>query len=410
MKSIRVIDLTQHLSGPYCTWTLATVGADIIKVEALGKGDGSRETPPFLNERSIYFDSLNRGKRSVAIDLKSEQGRAILHDLLRTADVMVENFRPGVRDRLGCSDKELADINPRLILCSISGFGQAGELAKHPAYDIVAQAMSGMMSINGARGAEGVRVGFSIGDIAAGLFAAIGILGRLYERDVQGAHRAVPLDISMVGCQVALLENAYARYLNAGQVPEPLGSRHPSMAPFETFSAADGALVIALGTNADWPRFCAAIGALEIEHDPRFHDTTARLAHRDELEETINKKLATQGVEHWLTALRNVNIACAPVWTVPEFASSDYAKEFDTFTPVVGDPSARYIRHPLTTAEPTPAAPRLGQHTREVLLELGYSNSLIEELERGKYIEMQEPEIRLGSGAAVARDTKRIQE
>ena len=257
---IRVVDLTQHLSGPYCTWTLANLGADVIKVEAADGGDGSRQTPPFVEGRSLYFDSLNRGKRSIAVDLKTEAGQRILHELVARADVLVENFRPGVRNRLGRSDAELLAVNPSLIVCSISGFGQSGRNAARPSYDIVAQAMSGMMSINGEENRPAVRVGFSIGDIAAGLFAAIGILGRLYDRDVEDK-RGATLDISMVACQVALLENAYARHLNAGDIPRPMGSRHPSMAPFEVFQAADGPLVIALGTNADWPRLCAAIEA-----------------------------------------------------------------------------------------------------------------------------------------------------
>lgn len=388
MKPFRVIDLTQHLSGPFCTWTLATLGADVIKVEAVGKGDGSRETPPFVDERSLYFDSLNRGKRSISLDLKSVQGKKVLADLLKDADVLVENFRPGVRDRLGCSDEALAAINPRLVVCSISGFGQTTALAKYPAYDIVAQAMSGMMSINGSMGEQGVRVGFSIGDIAAGLFAAIGILGRLYERDAQGLHNNVPLDISMVACQVALLENAYARYLNAGEVPVPMGSRHPSMAPFETYTAADGALVIGLGTNADWPRFCDAIGAAEIKHDPRFHDTSVRLANRDALDEAINRKLTSHDVDHWLKILRGVNIACAPVLSVPDFTNSEFARESGAFTGVTSNPSIRFSRHPLSDLAPTQPAPELGEHTRDILLDLGYSSDQIDELVRAKWIQL----------------------
>lgn len=387
MKSVRIIDLTQHLSGPYCSWTLASLGADVIKVEAVSKGDGARETPPFIDERSVYFDSLNRGKRSIALDLKSDDGQTILHDLLRGADVLVENFRPGVRDRLGCSDAALEAINPKLIVCSISGFGQTSELAKAPAYDIVAQALSGMISINGQAGSEGVRVGFSIGDIAAGLFAAIGILGRLYERDALGEHNSTPLDISMVGCQVALLENAYARHLNAGDVPSPIGSRHPSMAPFETYPAADGNLVVGLGSNADWPRFCKAIGAPEIEHDPRFQDTPSRLANRDALDAVIAAKLAPHGIDHWVSLLREVNIACAPVLSVPEFAASDFAKQVNSFTPVEGNPSELYARHPLALPEPTPASPALGQHTREILLGLGYDAATIASLEAGQAIQ-----------------------
>jgi len=387
MNSIRVIDLTQHLSGPYCSWTLSALGADVVKVEAVQKGDGARSAPPYLEERSVYFDSLNRGKRSIALNLKTDEGQKILRDLLRDADVLLENFRPGVRDRLGCSDEALEKINPNLVVCSISGFGQKGDLATAPAYDIVAQALSGMISINGQEGSEGVRVGFSIGDIAAGLFAAIGILGRLYERDARGKPADGALDISMVGCQVALMENAFARHLNVGDVPAPMGSRHPSMAPFETYPAADGTMVIGLGSNDDWPRFCRAIGAEELENDTRFHDTAARLANRDSLDEAISGKLAAYGVDHWIQVLRDVNIACAPVQTVPEFAVSDYAKQTAAFTSIEGRPEELYCRHPLAPPEPTAAAPVLGQHTLEILTNLGYDERSISLMESNNVIQ-----------------------
>ena len=267
MQGIRVVDLTAHLSGPYCTWQLAALGADVIKIEPPGTGEPARETPPFRDGHSLYFDSLNRGKRSLALDLRTPDGKAILHKLLATADLLIENFRTGVRDRLGCSDAELDAVNPKLIRVSISGFGQEGSLAKRSAFDIIVQAMSGMMSINGPEGGPLCRVGFSIGDIAAGLFATVAILDRLYERDCRGVERPAPIDISMLACQVALLENAYARYLNTGKVPQPLGTRHPSATPFESFPTADEPIVIANSGRKGWPVFCEAVGLGEVALD-----------------------------------------------------------------------------------------------------------------------------------------------
>jgi len=376
LSGLRVIDLTQHLSGPFCTWTLRCLGAEVIKVEAAATGDGSRETPPFAGDRSIYFDSLNRGKKSLAVDLKNPDGREILHRLLRDADVLVENFRPGVRDRLGCSDETLREINPRLIVCSITGFGQSGRHSSNPSYDIIVQAMSGMMSINGPLGSSGMRVGFSIGDIAASLFGTVGILARLYERDAGGQADQKPLDISMLSCQLALLENAYARFLNSTEVPVPLGSRHPSIAPFESYSAADSDLVIALGTNAEWPRCCGAIEAPGLADDPRFKTTPLRLKNRDELEVTINDILKTKPRQYWLDRLLQANIACGAKSTISEFAQSEFAAEIDAFEKIPTETGAlNFVRNPLvepgaTASEP---APRLGEHTIELLRQAGYT-------------------------------------
>ena len=239
------------------------------------------------------------------------------------------------------------------------------------------------MSINGPQGSSGMRVGFSIGDIAASLFAAVGILARLYERDAGGKAGQKPLDISMLSCQLALLENAYARFLNSTEVPVPLGSRHPSIAPFESYSAADSDLVIALGTNADWPRCCGALEAPWLADDPRFQTTPLRLKNRDELEVAINAILKAKARQYWLDRLLQANIACGPKSSIAEFAGSDYAAEIGAFEKIsVENGDLRFVRNPLVepeaaTAEP---APRLGEHTVELLGRAGYTAEQIADL------------------------------
>ena len=376
MKGIRVVDLTSVLSGPFCTWLLASLGADVIKVEN-PHGDLARVTPPFDRDLSLYFASLNRNKRSVCLDLKTEAGRSALHRLLETADVFVENMRPGVRDRLGCSDADLKRINPRLVSASISGFGQTGSLSDRPAYDIVVQAMSGMMSINGELDGAPTRVGFSVGDIAAALFTTIGILERLYQRDAQGQAETSHLDVSMLACQWACLENAFARYLNAGIVSGPLGSRHPSMTPFEPYPTADRDIVIGLGSDKDWPHFCQVIGYEALLDDPRFQGDEARLAHRDALDEVLGAHLKTRSCDDWLALLVENGIPCSAVENVQTIAEGEVATEYAAFSTVLASDDGRhmrFVRNPIADSDlDETAAPMLGQHTAEVLRELGFS-------------------------------------
>jgi CoA:oxalate CoA-transferase len=374
MKGIRVIDLTSVLSGPFCTWLLSTMGADVIKVENPG-GDMARTSPPFEDDISLYFASLNRNKRSIVLDLKTEEGKRALHKLIETADVFVENMRPGVRDRLGCGEEELKRINPKLIQASISGFGQTGSLSDRPTYDIIVQAMSGMMSINGALGGPPTRVGFSVGDIASGLFAALGIMQRLYSRDVGGEENSEPLDVSMLACQWACLENAFARYLNAGIVPEPIGSSHPSMTPFEVYSTADRDIVIALGSEKDWPRFCKALDLPDLIEDPRFKSDAARVENRESMNVILNDVLIHNGADYWQQKLLQASIPCTFMENVKSIAESPLSDEYNAFSAVKSESGRdmRFVRNPIADLDfVETAAPALGQHTKEILAEIGF--------------------------------------
>ena len=251
LDGLLVVDLTRVLAGPYCTMVLADLGARVIKVELPHTGDDSRQFGPFVGGKSAYFMSLNRGKESIALDLKAEADRQIFDALLERADVLIENFRPGAMDRLGYGWDHLKDRYPRLVYAAVSGLGRTGPYAHRPAYDMVVQGMSGVMSLTGHEGAPPTRVGTSIGDITAGLFASIGINAALYRRTLSGTGELV--DVGMLDGQVAILENAIARYSATGTVPQPLGSRHPSITPFDTFAAADGYVIAVSYTHLTLP-------------------------------------------------------------------------------------------------------------------------------------------------------------
>lgn len=373
MKGIRVIDMTSVLSGPFCTWLLGSMGADVIKVEN-PSGDMARTSPPFADGISLYFASLNRNKRSIVLDLKTEQGKRALHKLVATADVFIENMRPGVRARLGCGEAELKQLNPKLIQASISGFGQSGSLSGRPTYDIIVQAMSGMMSINGPLGGPATRVGFSVGDIAAGLFAALGIMEQLYQRDARGEENLPTLDVSMLACQWACLENAFARYLNAGILPGPLGSGHPSMTPFEVYPTADRDIVIALGSEKDWPRFCNALQLPEMIDDPRYRTDAARIDNRARMNQVLNRVLTRNSSDYWQEKLLAASIPCSIIENIKSIAESPVAAEYRAFSAVTtaAGRDMRFVRNPLAVADGAEtAAPELGQHSAEILAELG---------------------------------------
>lgn len=375
MKKIRVIDLTQHLSGPYCCWLLSTVGAEVIKVERPDGGDPVRLTGPFVEDESTYFTSINRNKRSIALDLKSEEGKVALAELLKTADVLVENFRAGVLARLGFSEERLKELNPQLILASITGFGQDGEWARRPAYDIVVQGISGVMSVTGSAEEKANAVGFSVADLTAGIFCALAVQSALLERERTGEVRR--LDISMLDCQLALLEGAVSRYLNSGEVPKRVGSRHPRITPFQAYETADRPVVIAAEGDRDWRSFCEVLGLESIIDDPSFKTNEDRVTNYADLEAIVAPIIAKRTSKDVLDAMSARDIPCGPVNSLPEILSEPYAASRQVISEVQRDDlRMKFIASPIAPRgfKETPA-PRLGEHTEEILNELGLGAS-----------------------------------
>jgi CoA:oxalate CoA-transferase len=387
LRGIRVIDLSRVLAGPFCTMNLADLGAEVIKVEIPGRGDDSRGFAPRIpnSNDSGYYYSINRGKHSVTIDLSKPAGADLLLELTRHSDVVVENFSPGTMKRFALGWERLSAANPRIILCSISGFGQSGPMAAAPAYDIVAQALGGTMSITGQPGGEPTRCGVSIGDLAAALYGVIAILAALRERDLSGSGRH--LDIAMLDCQVAWLEDALARYSATGQVPQPLGSRHPSITPFQHFRAADGYFVAGCGNESIWQRFCDAIGMSELNDDARFAANNARTANHAALDTILQTHFSRHPRDYWLAKLEAANVPCAPIATVAEVARNPHLEQREMILHAEhpGFDGLIVPGSPLKTAgiggKPDTRAPDLGEHTDEVLARiLGYDAARIAEL------------------------------
>ena len=306
-----VLDLTRVLAGPYCTMVLADLGARVIKIEPPGTGDDSRHIGPFVNGKSAYFMSINRGKESIALDLKAAPDRAIFERLLAHGDVLVENYRGGTMEKLGFGWDTLHPRFPRLIYAAASGFGHTGPYRTRAAYDMVVQGMGGIMSLTGHPGSPPTRVGTSVGDITAGLFTAIGINAALAERARTGLGRKV--DVGMLDCQIAILENAIARYVSTGKVPGPLGARHPSITPFEAFRTADGWMIVAAGNDGLFRRLCGALGRAELADNPLFASNEKRTLHAEALKAEIEQALAARDTTAWLDALDRAGIPCAPI-------------------------------------------------------------------------------------------------
>jgi CoA:oxalate CoA-transferase len=387
LGGIRVLDLSRVLAGPFCTMNLADLGAEVIKIEVPGRGDDSRGYAPRIpnSNDSGYYYSINRGKKSITLDLRKPQGAEILLALSKTADIVVENFSPGTMERFNAGYQRLRAANPRIILCSISGFGQTGPMAAAPAYDIVAQALGGTMSITGQPGGEPTRCGVSIGDLAAALYGIIAILAALRARDTSGIGQH--LDIAMLDCQVAWLEDALARYSATGKVPGPIGSRHPSITPFQQFRAEDGFFVAGCGNESIWQRFCDAIELSELKSDARFLTNADRTANHALLDPILARHFAAHPRAQWLRRLETANVPCAPIANVEEVAHNPHLIERQMILNAAHSSFDGLIvpGSPLKTAgaggAPDTRSPDLGEHTDAVLAQLlGYGSARLAEL------------------------------
>ncbi|MFC7736940.1 CaiB/BaiF CoA transferase family protein [Roseomonas sp. GCM10028921] len=378
LSRFTVLDLTRVRSGPTCVRQLADWGAKVIKIEmpeGLDQGDpmgGPRGGPDFQN--------LHRNKRGLTLNLKSPEGVAILKKLAEEADVIVENFRPDVKDRLGIGYEDLAEVNPRLVYASISGFGQDGPYAGRPGFDQIAQGMGGLMSITGLPGQGPVRVGIPIADLCAGIFAAQGILVALLEREVSG--RGQWVQTSLLQAQAFMLDFQAARWLQAGEVPKQAGNNHPTSIPTGVFKTKDGHINIAATGNAIWKRFAIAVGAPEWLEDPRFKDAGSRSDNRDALNALIDAKIAERTSEEWVTALNEAGVPAGPIYSIdqmfgdPQVKHLGIAAEFDD-----GRKAQTYVAQPITLSR-TPSRiashpPAIGEHSEEVLRESGYSEDEI---------------------------------
>lgn len=374
LKGIHVLDLTRILAGPYATMILGDLGAEVIKIEQPGVGDEARGFGPFKNDFSLYFMSVNRGKKSVTLNLKHPRGKEIFLELVKQSDVVVENFRPGAMRKLGLDYESLKVNHPSLLYAACSGFGQTGPYATRGAYDMIIQGMGGIMSITGEPDRPPVRVGTSIGDLTSALFTTVGILSALRHRDKTGEGQLI--DVGMLDCQVAILENAIARYLSTGEIPQPLGRRHPAITPFEAFESADGYVVIALGNNELWRKFCAHVNCPELIDDGRFHTNALRTEHHDKLFPILAEIMCQRTTEQWIGALEEIGVPCGPVNTVDKVVNDSQVRAREMIVEVKHDTTGvvRIPGLPIKLSE-TPGqvdapAPNLGEHTTEILTAL----------------------------------------
>lgn len=393
LERIRVLDLTRAMAGPFCTMMLGDLGADVIKVEKPRWGDESRGWgPPFVGApygpypgESAYFLSANRNKRSITINLKSQEGQEVIRQLARTSDVFVENFRTGVLDEMGLGYGDLHSVNPRLVYCSISGYGRTGPYADRPGYDFVIQAEGGFMGITGPEEGPPYRVGVPIIDITAGMFAATAILAALRARDMTGAGQLV--DLSLLETQVALLANVASNYLVGGVTPPRLGNAHPNITPYEAFPARDRWFALAAANEGQWATLCAVLGRPDLKNDARFANNQARVVNRQALRLELSEAFQTQDAGYWLEAFRQAGLPCGPINAIPEVFAHPQA-ESRQLALEVEHATAGAIQFPgfpykfsATPAQVDLAPPLLGQHTEQVLVELlGYSTEGVADL------------------------------
>ena len=371
LHGIRVLDLSRVLAGPYCTMVLGDLGADVIKVES-PEGDETRSWgPPFAGSESAYYLCVNRNKRSIVVNFKTEEGRTIIHELVKQSDVLVENFRPGTLARFSLDYSTASAINPGLIYCSLTGFGQTGPLRDKPGYDFMIQAMGGLMSITGEQDGEPMKVGVAVADLFAGQNAAIAILAALQARAQTGTGQQ--LDISLFDSQVAMLANVASNFLVSGKLPKRYGNAHANIVPYQSFQASDAWFVVAVGNDKQFEKLCGVIGNSGLVNDSRFHLNSERVKHRDDLVALLKPVFLTKTSSEWLSMLENAGIPCGPINTLDKVFSMPQmeAREMLIHMKHSEIEDLRLVGSPLKFSD-TPVdyklpPPRLGEHTEEVL-------------------------------------------
>ena len=372
LEGVRVLDLTRVLAGPYCTMLLSDLGAEVVKVEQPGKGDDSRHFGPFKDGRSLYFASINREKKSISLNLKHQEGVELFRSLVPKFDVVVENFRPGVMEKLGLGYESLRELNPRLIYAASSGFGHSGPDSQKPAYDILVQALGGLMSITGWPESPPTRVGVSIGDITAALFTAIGIVSGLYQREQTGVGQKI--DVAMLDCQVAILENAIARFQVEGENPKPLGNRHPTITPFQVFPTADDFVVVAVGNDVLWQRFCRVVERDELIDDERFGTNDARTRNLELLNQELYPLFRSRSTAEWRALLDQAGVPSAEINGVREVMEHPQVRARDMIVELEDDtlPGVSLAGNPIKmdSIPERPGrgpAPAIGEDTASIL-------------------------------------------
>ena len=374
LRGVRVLDLTRVLAGPFCAMLLADMGAEVIKVEEPGRGDDTRSWPPFVGGEATYFMSVNRGKKSVTLNLKAPEGRRILTALVRRSDVLLENFRAGTMDRLGLGWAALRKVNPRLIYCAVSGFGESGPEAHRGGYDLIVQAESGIMDITGFADGPPVKVGNSIADLVAGMSAAHGVTLALLAR--QRTRRGQKVEIAMLDVMASLLTYQAGLYFGTGARPVRRGNAHPSIVPYEVFKAADAYLTLGVANNSLWERCCGALERPELAKDPRYATEAARVQHRDTLVPLLNEILGARPADEWMKRLEAAGVPAGRIRTVPEVCESAHLKARGMIVTLPHPKAKRVtmmgvpIRLHGTPGRAAAAPPALGQHTDEVLRRL----------------------------------------
>jgi formyl-CoA transferase/CoA:oxalate CoA-transferase len=391
LEGIRILDFTRFMSGPFATMLLGDLGADVIKIEPPGGEDTRGWGPPWIGTDSAYFVSVNRNKRSIIIDLKKAEGLEIVKKLVEKSDVIIENFRPGVAKQLGISYDHLSNINPKLVYCSISGFGQNGPYRDKPGYDLVALAMSGLMSITGEPDRPPVKFGVPIADLTTAMLAALSIIAALLWREKTGKGQYI--DMALLDVQVLLLSHQAFNYFVTGEEPKRMGSSHPNIVPYQAFETIDGYIIVAVGSEKLWKQFCNIIERTDLAENPRFKTNADRVVNRDELIKELNTIFRSKSTSFWLEKLEKGGIPVAPILTVGQVLNDEHVK-YRGMVFEIQHPEAGMIKMLGTPFKlfATPgrvrySPPTRGQHTYEILKELGYSDNEIFELKSKRVVE-----------------------